>query len=113
MGLSFGVEIELLVCPRDMQHVGWDPEVDSVSRRGFDHGLVKKQARNRSALRSAIANALSDKEIPATSEQTADYRCWSIVDEESLDEIPQYCKSPPPDFNDASLKPKVATPRAV
>jgi hypothetical protein len=94
--MSFGVEIELLISPPNnpkyrkiMDDNGWDPQV------GPNHPYYMKdaQARNRHALRTAIAALLTAGSIPAIAEEAADYDKWSVLEEESLDEIPGYCKS--------------------
>jgi hypothetical protein len=114
MALSFGVEIELLVFPQDrptfngfMKGMGWDPRVDSVGPRHqmVDDETLEKRAQNRYAVRFAIAAVLSAAGIPATPKETVDYQSWSILDEESLDEISRYCKSNTPDFGDTLLYP--------
>ncbi|KAK4099070.1 hypothetical protein N658DRAFT_488032 [Parathielavia hyrcaniae] len=99
MGLSFGVEIELLVCPRDrapaafkgfMTEMGWDPAVDSVQEvESVSFDTLEKRAENRYALRYAIASSLTTVGLPAVPEKDADYQSWSILDEE-IDEIPRF-----------------------
>jgi hypothetical protein len=71
-----------------MDEMGWDSQVDSSRCYFREHA----QARNRLALRRAIARVLSTEQIPAIAEETAEYNKWSVLDEESLDEVPQYCK---------------------
>ncbi|KAK4248642.1 hypothetical protein C7999DRAFT_13395 [Corynascus novoguineensis] len=75
-----------------MNQAGWDQRVDSVDPKYESDAIKKQRAQNRFAVRYALASILSAAGIPATPKQTADYQSWSIVDEESLDEIPQYCE---------------------
>jgi len=97
--LSFGVEIELLVCPGNnpevlsfLNRAGWDHQVDSVGPKYESDAIKNQRIHNRYAVRYAVAKALDSVGIPATPKRTADYQSWSVLDEGSLDEIPQYCE---------------------
>ncbi|KAL2138087.1 hypothetical protein VTI28DRAFT_7492 [Corynascus sepedonium] len=97
MALSFGVEIELLVCPGNnpevlsfLNRAGWDHQVDSVGPKYESDAIKNQRIHNRYAVRYAVAKALDSVGIPATPKRTADYQSWSVLDEGSLDEIPQY-----------------------
>ncbi|KAK4160309.1 putative amidoligase enzyme-domain-containing protein [Cladorrhinum sp. PSN259] len=102
MSLDFGIEIELLLAPHPnaqpnflatLTRMGWDKTIEGQLRAGrVSNGymLDNLQNRNRRALRSAVAEALSDADIPASSDCSSEYDVWSVIDDESLDEFPGY-----------------------
>jgi hypothetical protein len=69
-----------------MSKWGWDNLIDSPSRNQV------ATARNRLALRKAIASNLSAYGLRITAEKDEAYEKWAVVDEESLDEIPSFCR---------------------
>lgn len=94
--LYFGVEIELLVRPREilLPYLGkaWDSNVDSSIRN--NEAVTNKQEKNRGVLREALAFWLSKMAYINTGTVIhKDYKQWTVVDEPSLDEIKGFCKS--------------------
>ena len=90
--LHFGLEMEMLVSPKT------SAMRDALTAHGWDHQVrpsstdeaAKEQ--NRLALRKAIAQAISGVGIE-TALRAIGYSIWVVVDEPSLDEIGDYCKS--------------------
>ncbi|OBT77563.1 hypothetical protein VF21_04625 [Pseudogymnoascus sp. 05NY08] len=89
--LQFGVEIELLLKPRNTPAVlkeltkrGWDKTV-TLARGPADAKVIN----NRRALRLMLADAMTDNSVP-TGLVPEGYKKWAIVDETTLDEVTGY-----------------------
>lgn len=86
--LAFGIEVQLLFKPNGAlirKHMsGWTA--------GLDHSQKTNPARvNREVLRRAIARELTGAGVEA-GVSTQGYDMWSVMDEPTLDERPDFCK---------------------
>jgi hypothetical protein len=88
--LQFGLELEMLICPRDvprltavLEDLRWDPSLNSS-----DH----EKDKNRKILRKAVVIALTEAGVKATADEKKDYTMWGVVDETSLVEHGKFCK---------------------
>jgi len=72
----------------------WDQGTDSLppGHKESNSDTDKARERNRQALRSALATAITSAGVQAVPEKAVDYLKWSIMDEPSLDEIASFCK---------------------
>ena len=78
---------------RVLNSMGWDPQLDCPPQPRLQNSEARN--RNRLNLRTAIAGLLTAATIPSAPTETGDYESWTILDEPSLDEVPQYCKPNP------------------
>ncbi|KAI1170624.1 hypothetical protein F4777DRAFT_583719 [Nemania sp. FL0916] len=84
-GLSFGIEMEMLIKPKSnklVESVAGDAATSSS-------GDENSKNRNRIKLRENLARMMTIGGIPAGL-QTRDYSAWTLADEQTLDEVDGY-----------------------